>query len=45
MWGSLKGWEMGTETNALSFIPKNIDLMEKYHNNLVSRGFKLINHG
>lgn len=44
MWGSLKGWEMGTEPNALSFVSKNIQLMEVYHNDLVSRGFKLICH-
>jgi hypothetical protein len=44
MWGSTKGWEMGTEANALSFVPKNIQLMEVYHNDLVSRGFKLICH-
>lgn len=45
MWGSVKGWEMGTEANALSFVPKNIQLMEVYHSDLVSRGFKLISHG
>ena len=45
MWGSVKGWEMGTEANALSFVPKNIQLMEVYHSDLVSKGFKLICHG
>jgi hypothetical protein len=45
MWGSTKGWELGTEANALSFVPKNIQLMEVYHADLVSRGFKLICHG
>jgi hypothetical protein len=36
---------MGTEKNALSFVSKNIQLMEVYHNELVSKGFKLICHG
>ena len=45
MWGSTKGWEMGTEKNALSFVSKNIQLMEVYHSELVSNGFKLICHG
>ena len=45
MWGSLKGWEMGTEKNALSFDINNINLMNRYHNELVSKGFKLLIHG
>lgn len=45
MWGSLKGWEMGTEQNALSFDNNNINLMNHYHNELLIKGFKLIKHG
>jgi hypothetical protein len=45
MWGSLKGWEMGTEQNALSFDNSNISLMNHYHNELLIKGFKLIKHG
>jgi GT2 family glycosyltransferase len=45
MWGSLKGWEMGTEPNALSFISTNINLMNHYHNELLTKGFNLIKHG
>jgi hypothetical protein len=45
MWGSLKGWEMGTEKNGLSLNHGNIRLMDEYHKNLISRGFKLIKHG
>lgn len=43
MWGSLKGWEMGTEQNALSLIPSNIDKMNEYLKILISKGFKIIN--
>lgn len=45
MWGSLKGWEMGTEKNALSFNRDNLILMNEYHKQLVNKGFKLIKHG
>lgn len=45
MWGSLKGWEMGTEKNALSFNESNIIYMDRYHKELINRGFKLIKHG
>ena len=45
MWGSIRGWEMGTEKNALSFNQNNIVLMDTYHKDLVSRGFKLVKHG
>jgi len=44
MWGSLKGWEMGTEKNALSFNESNIVLMDKYHKDLINKGFKLVNN-
>lgn len=43
LWGSLKGWEMGLEPNALSFNFENIKLMDVYHKELVSKGFKVIN--
>jgi len=43
MWGSLKGWEMGTEKNGLSLVPANIELMSKYYRHLISNGFKIIN--
>jgi len=45
MWGSIKGWEMGTEQNALSFNQNNLILMDTYHKDLISRGFKLVKHG
>ncbi len=45
LWGSLKGWEMGTEKNALSFNNNNLTLMDNYHKDLISKGFKLIRHG
>ena len=45
MWGSLKGWEMGTEKNALSFNPTNIKLMDVYHKELITKGFKLVKYG
>jgi hypothetical protein len=45
MWGSIKGWEMGTEKNALSFNESNIHLMDYYHSLLVNKGFKLICNG
>ena len=44
MWGSTKGWEMGTERNALSFNESNIHIVDRYHKFLISKGFKLINH-
>lgn len=44
LWGSIKGWEMGTEKNALSFNKDNLSLMNSYHKTLISKGFKLINH-
>jgi hypothetical protein len=43
MWGSLKGWEMGTEKNGLSLIPANIDKMNEYLKILFSKGFKIVN--
>ena len=43
MWGSLKGWEMGTEANGLSLVPANIKLMDKYYRHLVADGFKILN--
>jgi len=43
MWGSLKGWEMGTEKNGLSLIPTNIQLMNNYYRHLIDSGFKIIN--
>jgi hypothetical protein len=45
LWGSLKGWEMGIEQNALSFNQNNIILMDNYHKHLISNGFKLVRHG
>jgi len=45
LWGSIKGWEMGTEKNALSFNENNIILMDKYHKELINKGFKLVRHG
>ncbi len=45
LWGSIYGWELGTEPNALSFIPQNLHLMNNYHNHLINNGFKLISHG
>ena len=45
MWGSLKGWELGTEKNALSLNESNIHKMDWYHKNLISRGFKTVKHG
>lgn len=44
MWGSKKGWEMGTERNAISFNPINHQFMNLYYNELIQRGFKIINH-
>lgn len=44
-WGSIKGWEYGTEQNALSFNNDNIKLMDEYHKHLINNGFKLIRHG
>jgi hypothetical protein len=43
MWGSLKGWEMGTEKNGLSLIPNNINKMEQYYKHIINNGFKIIN--
>jgi hypothetical protein len=43
-WGSTKGWEYGTEKNALSAIPQNLHLMDVYFKELVNKGFKLINY-
>lgn len=43
LWGSIKGWDYGTEINALSFDETNINLMNEYHQILISKGFKLIN--
>lgn len=45
LWGSIKGWEMGTEPNALSFNNDNLVLMDKYHKELITKGFKLLRHG
>jgi hypothetical protein len=45
LWGSLKGWEMGTEQNALSFNNNNLILMDSYHKHLISNNFKLVRHG
>jgi GT2 family glycosyltransferase len=45
MWGSRKGWEMGTERNAISQNEGNIHLMDAYHKEIRSRGFKLVKHG
>ena len=45
MWGSKKGWEMGTERNAISFNPANHYLMNAYYVELIRRGFKIINNG
>lgn len=43
MWGSLKGWEMGTEKSGLSLIPANINKMNEYLRILIHNGFKTIN--
>jgi hypothetical protein len=43
LWGSTKGWEMGTERNGLSLVPANINKMNEYYKHLVSNGFKIIN--
>ena len=45
MWGSTKGWEMGTEKNGLSLVPTNINKMNEYYKHLVNNGFKIINNG
>ena len=45
MWGSLKGWEMGTEKNGLSLTPANINKMNDYYKYLIDKGFKIINDG
>lgn len=45
MWGSTKGWEMGTEKNALSLNEDNIRYMDWYHKKLINNGFKLVRHG
>lgn len=45
LWGSTKGWEMGTEKNALSFNSGNLALMNAYHKSLRAKGFKMINDG
>lgn len=45
LWGSLKGWEMGTERSALSLIPANINKMNDYYKYLISKGFSIINDG
>ena len=42
LWGSLKGWEMGTEKNGLSLIPANINKMNEYYKHLINNGFKII---
>jgi len=42
LWGSLKGWEMGTERNALSFVSQNANMMDMYYKELISKGFKII---
>lgn len=44
LWGSSDGWNMGREANAISLVPKNIELMNSYLNELVKKGFKLINN-
>jgi hypothetical protein len=43
LWGSLNGWNLGREANAISLVPRNINLMDSYFKELVKRGFKLIN--
>ncbi len=45
MWGSTKGWEMGTEKNGLSLVPANINKMNEYYKHLINNGFKIINNG
>jgi hypothetical protein len=45
LWGSTKGWEMGREKNGLSLQGSNLHLMDAYHKDLRSRGFKMINDG
>jgi hypothetical protein len=45
MWGSLKGWQMGTEANGISLVPANIQKMNEYYTLLISKGFKIINNG
>lgn len=45
MWGSLKGWQMGTEKNGLSLIPANIHKMNDYYKYIINKGFKIINDG
>lgn len=44
MWGSLKGWQMGTEKNGLSLVPTNINKMNDYYKYLINKGFKIINN-
>jgi hypothetical protein len=44
MWGSTKGWEMGTEKNALSLNEDNIRYMDWYHKQLINKGFKLVRY-
>jgi len=43
MWGSLKGWDMGTEKHGLSLIPENINKMNEYYKHIINNGFKIIN--
>lgn len=45
MWGSLKGWEFGTERNSISGKGPNAHLMDVYYKYLMDRGFKLIKDG
>lgn len=45
MWGSLKGWEMGTEKNGISLTPANINKMNEYYKYIISKGFKIIKNG
>lgn len=45
MWGSIKGWQYGTEPNALSFNNNNIIMMDSYLKTIIKNGFKLINYG
>ena len=45
LWGSIKGWEMGTEKKALSFDNSNLMLMDMYHKELIGKGFKLVRYG
>lgn len=44
MWGSLRGWELGLEQHAISFVQSNHSSMNNYYKHLINKGFKLVRH-